>query len=542
MLSTRTQLAALALAAASQSALASQTHLHSSNSATGSGAKKLHGRFIHITDMHPDGYYLPASSISSSCHSNKPRSDPDRAGYFGAPGTDCDSPLSLINATFAWLEQEWADKIDFVIWTGDNARHDVDSGIPRTPAEIRDMNRDMAHRMDALFTPRGVPVVPSIGNNDIWPHNIMYEGPSAITNDFLETWRSFVPFPAYQVFQRGVYFSTELVPNQLAAISLNTLYWFESNKAVDGCPKKGNDPGTLELDWLEVQLKVYRSRRMQVWLTGHVPPTPGKCDYFARCFTRYGELALRYQDTIHKNVDHFVLHSVDDVLSAVPSMRITGRKKELVLAETIHSSCKELARKNKLDYDDYFVVNIGPSVIPEYTPSVRIFTYNVTNAGSSDLGDNEHAVLDSNEQIDCSKKENKDKKQCVFKKPRHANKHSPSRTNTLWSPTGYSQFFIPPSNWAKSNESRAPGYELEYITYSLDALRGNVSLIPRHLLPPELQEGAIESTTESRYAPFGLDDLTIPSWIKFARKMGRKKKLWRRFEEAMFLETRMDTD
>ncbi|KAG9101593.1 hypothetical protein FS749_005473 [Ceratobasidium sp. UAMH 11750] len=163
MLSTRTQLGALALAAASQSALASQTYLHPSNSAAVFEAKKLHGRFIHITDMHPDGYYLPGSSISSSCHSNKPRSDPDRAGYFGAPGTDCDAPLSLINATFAWLEQEWADKIDFVIWTGDNARHDADSSIPRTPAEIRDMNRDMAHRMDALFTPRGVPVVPSIG-------------------------------------------------------------------------------------------------------------------------------------------------------------------------------------------------------------------------------------------------------------------------------------------------------------------------------------------------------------------------------------------
>ncbi|KAG8718899.1 hypothetical protein FRC08_004118 [Ceratobasidium sp. 394] len=219
-------------------------------------------------------------------------------------------------------------------------------------------------------------------------------------------------------------------------------------------------------------------------------------------------------------------------------MRITGRKKELILAETIHSSCKHFARKNKLDYDDYFVVNIGPSVIPEYTPSVRIFTYNITNAESSDPGDNELGIL----KIDCSKKENKDKKQCVFKKPRHASKHSPSRTNTLWSPTGYSQFFIPPSNWAKSNESHAPGYELEYVTYSLATLRSNVSLVPEHLLPPELQEGKIGSTTESRYAPFGLADLTIPSWIKFARKMGRKKKLWRRFEEAMFLETRVDTD
>lgn len=42
-------------------------------------------------------------------------------------------------------------------------RHDTDSEIPRTPAEIRDMNRDIARKMDAIFTPRGVSVVPSIG-------------------------------------------------------------------------------------------------------------------------------------------------------------------------------------------------------------------------------------------------------------------------------------------------------------------------------------------------------------------------------------------
>ncbi|QRV87637.1 PPN1-vacuolar endopolyphosphatase-like protein [Ceratobasidium sp. AG-Ba] len=501
--------------------------------------------------MHPDSYYLPGSSISSSCHSKKPRSEPDRAGKYGAPGTDCDSPLSLVNVTLDWIEKEWADKIDFVISAGLLRRdwHDIDSNIPRTPAEIRDMNRQIARQMDMLFTPRGVPVVPSIGNNDIWPHNIMYEGPSAITNDFLETWRSFVPFPAYQVFQRGVYFSTELVPNRLAAISLNTLYWYESNKAVDGCPKKGNDPGTLELargpaEDVPVSKNAgaclnrdMRSGVLSLHFAGMVnrPCGPNSC-----------------QDTIlghlygHKNVDHFVLLSVNDVLSPLPSMRITGRKKELQIAESLRSECKELARKKKLDCDDYFVVNIGPSVIPEYTPSVRIFTYNVTDAGSSSINGNEDDSLDLREmnapKIDCSKKENKNKKQCVFKKPRHASKHSPSRTNKLWSPTGYSQFFISPSNWAKANASHAPEYELEYVTYSLETLRSNSSLVPEHLLPPELRAGSIESASNSRYAPFALNDLTIPSWIKFARRMGRKKKLWRRFEEAMFLETRIDTD
>ena len=42
-------------------------------------------------------------------------------------------------------------------------------------------------------------------------------------------WRSFVPFPAYQVFQRGGYFSVEVIPNSVAVISLNTMYFYDSN-------------------------------------------------------------------------------------------------------------------------------------------------------------------------------------------------------------------------------------------------------------------------------------------------------------------------
>jgi len=36
--------------------------------------------------------------------------------------SDCDSPMSLVNMTFDWIKKEWAEEVDFVIWTGDNAR------------------------------------------------------------------------------------------------------------------------------------------------------------------------------------------------------------------------------------------------------------------------------------------------------------------------------------------------------------------------------------------------------------------------------------
>lgn len=75
---------------------------------------------------------------------------------------------------------------------------------------------------------------------------------------------------------------------------------YDSNKAVDGCPPVGKnkeiDPGNEELDWLEQQLKLARGRQMQVWLTGHVPPS--QANWYPRCYTRYGQLLLSFQDTI----------------------------------------------------------------------------------------------------------------------------------------------------------------------------------------------------------------------------------------------------
>lgn len=82
---------------------------------------------------------------------------------------------------------------------------------------------------------------------------------------------------------------------------------------VDGCRDRSSDPGAKEMDWLEVQLSEFRERGMQVWLAGHVPPHMGH--YFDNCCEsfrnndnrleltsdvdlRYGDLALRYQDTI----------------------------------------------------------------------------------------------------------------------------------------------------------------------------------------------------------------------------------------------------
>lgn len=133
----------------------------------------------------------------------------------------------------------------------------------------------------------------------------MFAGPSTITNELLSVWKHFIPEVHLHSFARGGYYSIEAIPGQLLLVSLNTLYFYENNKAVDGCPsfskrtgslKKDDDPGTEELLWLEQQLLLARARGMQVWMTGHVPATPA--NWYEGCYSRYGELVLSFHDTI----------------------------------------------------------------------------------------------------------------------------------------------------------------------------------------------------------------------------------------------------
>lgn len=107
-------------------------------------------------------------------------------------------------------------------------------------------------------------------------------------NLFSSIWRSFVPFESYQIFQRGGYYSVEVIPDSVAVISLNTMYFYDSNKgavleevtiilkltwsswqpAVGGCESTDpEDPGNLQFDWLQVQLEMFRRRGMQVGLS-----------------------------------------------------------------------------------------------------------------------------------------------------------------------------------------------------------------------------------------------------------------------------------
>jgi len=50
--------------------------------------RQLRGRFLHITDLHPDPLYRVGGSLSSACHRKRPKKEKSRAGYLGTPYTE----------------------------------------------------------------------------------------------------------------------------------------------------------------------------------------------------------------------------------------------------------------------------------------------------------------------------------------------------------------------------------------------------------------------------------------------------------------------
>lgn len=128
------------------------------------------------------------------------------------------------------------------------------------------------------------------------------------------------------------------------------------------------------------------------------------------------------------------------------------KKKKETLAEILMKDFSELPSAKKVDLDEYAVINVSPSVVPNpYLPSFRVFSYNITGAPATRQDEvvaekikeskrkHGHRHPNKDKNIDCSKKEYRDTWACRPEKPYHASEDSPSRRNQLWTPLGYAQ-------------------------------------------------------------------------------------------------------
>ncbi|KAF8502405.1 hypothetical protein JB92DRAFT_2974313, partial [Gautieria morchelliformis] len=77
------------------------------------------------------------------------------------------------------------------------------------------------------------------------------------------------------------------------------------------------------------------------------------------------------------NVDLFFFLDAEDLLLHPDEVSIQ-KKKCYKLHKTLHEDFKDMPKKSKIDLDEWFVVNVSPSMLANpYLPSLQVFSYNV---------------------------------------------------------------------------------------------------------------------------------------------------------------------
>ncbi|KAG7809327.1 hypothetical protein KL921_003324 [Ogataea angusta] len=540
----------------------------------------LHGRFLHITDFHPDELAKIGASFENRCHRKDKQALPDEVMHrYGDALSGCDSPLELYEATLQWIRDNLKDKIDFVVWTGDNVRHDNDRKNPRYEGEIFSMNEKVAEKMSSIFMDDGeedtmpldrrVKIVPSLGNNDVYPHNLFAPGPTLQTRELYKIWRNFVPTEQLHTFDRGAYFFREVIPNKLAVVSINTLYLFKSNPLCDNCYNR-KEPGYKLFQWLGFVLKELRKRNMKVWLTGHVPPVPKNLHY--SCHAKMSVWQHEYRDIIigslygHMNIDHFVpLDSVkswrtiekrlgkldydtygdddetDDVglyedfglldddfeiqrgsrrYDNAPNGKVTYLED---VRDRLYAKLKG-PKKAGQNGERYSFAHVTASVVPTFNPGFRVWEYNVSELYSSEAKQFEpweHFFARLEEEL--AAEDNQDTLDAEASKDKTIPPIMPSDlplgpayTPQLFSPERYTQYYVDLDYAAKHPDWKFE-YEVEY------------------------------STDDDEYQ---MDSLLVSDWLKMARKLAKSaavaaddvetagaKKLWKTYLNRAFIDT-----
>ena len=159
----------------------------------------------------------------------------------------------------------------------------------------------------------------------------------------------------------------------------------------------------------------------------------------------------------------------------------------------------------------YSIVNVAPSIVPTYNPSMRIYSYNASYASRfrqgaaaggevADVAD-DWSVLDTLAQLPLGlfKKRRRHRK---TQPPRHTSPDSPIRSNRFLTPLGYTQL---------------------YIDLPVANLRPEV--------PPEWQ---VEYETGQAY---GMHDLTVGSWLELARRLAADDELYEAYVDRFSVGT-----
>ncbi|KAI9305400.1 Metallo-dependent phosphatase-like protein [Cunninghamella echinulata] len=336
------------------------------------GDKPLTGKFLHLTDIHLDPYYVEGSDPGKLCHRKNKKKKKNTAGKYGALSTDCDSPIPLVDASFAFMKNQLQD-IDFIIYTGDTARHDRDDDLPRTDKDVLDEHKMVINYFQKAYDMSTIPLVPTIGNNDMFEHNDV-STKDKIYKKLKEIWQP-LHLNLNDNFQTDGYFTQDVVPG-LQIINTNSMYFYKKNSDVEDCDNS-NSPGAKQLKWMKQSLEKAKKEKKRVYVMGHIPPNDDDDSLLFRseCHEQYYKLIGQYGSII---AGHFTGHTNNDMLTAVVE---NGKSFKHISALDDGDNLKD----HKIGKVATMLFN-APSLIPVNNPAIRVYHYATSNSKNASLG------------------------------------------------------------------------------------------------------------------------------------------------------------
>ncbi|KAG2184407.1 hypothetical protein INT43_000316, partial [Umbelopsis isabellina] len=319
------------------------------------------------SDIHIDKNYLANSDPDQWCHRKNSKSSKNTAGEFGALGSQCDTPVPLVDSTFDYLKTSTFQDVDFIIYTGDTAPHKRDDKIDVSDADVLSAHKNIISRFDDAFDLKEKTLIPCIGNNDMFDHNdLNLASKDKLSKELLVdlngVWKP-LGLNLGSSFSTGGYFAQEISGGP-TVLSLNSMYFFNKNDGVPDCDTAGS-AGATELQWLEAQLKSAKSANKKVYLMSHVPPVDKSDDLYKKnCLKQYVNLLGEYSENI---ASHLTGHTNDDALAVV------YKNKGEYQVTALH-------KKKDINFKTSDVVGVltnAPSIIPVNNPGIRVYHYDL---------------------------------------------------------------------------------------------------------------------------------------------------------------------
>ncbi|CDW90552.1 ser thr protein phosphatase family protein [Stylonychia lemnae] len=273
-------------------------------------------KIMHMSDWHVDFRYQEGAKrncrdeICCQAEHGFPTEEKEKARKYGE--FTCDIPYVTAEKQMELLSQMVDEKIDMIVWTGDQIGHDLHNV---TPLEIIE-TIDTLSKLIKIYFPE-TPVIPTVGNHDFYPPN--YQAFNATFTDHLhqisEIWRMFLSDnDAIQKFTEYGYYKTDMpksitdITGQKASIlGMNSQTCYMYNY---GLFNETND-AAKQLAWLEEILAQAEKDNELIIIAAHM--SPGDYNCITQWSNRYQALVERYQHIIRFSMyghDHRELYDV----------------------------------------------------------------------------------------------------------------------------------------------------------------------------------------------------------------------------------------